>query len=245
MNRPDLAGLPPVAVPPGYEFRTYRPGDEAAWGAIMNTGIGSDWTVEQVREHVQVDGPIELVALGGDIRLAAGQLLRDKAAVLGKQSPTLLVQQIVAGQAAKAEIARYNDAWRRFLAGEWTPEMEHYLYPDREQALQLVPVSREIAARLDRYVAFLLDWQQRLKPATDMFAAHGIPGLKHAMDLMEKILAKCLENEIATDAVVASNLQQARKFWDMREHIPLAQADDGPNIKHDVSLPISAIPKFA
>lgn len=28
------------------------------------------------------------------------------------------------------------------------------------------------------------DWQGRLKPATDMFAAHGIPGLKHAMDLM-------------------------------------------------------------
>ncbi len=28
------------------------------------------------------------------------------------------------------------------------------------------------------------DWQSRLKPATDMFAAHGIPGLKHAMDLM-------------------------------------------------------------
>jgi FAD/FMN-containing dehydrogenase len=67
---------------------------------------------------------------------------------------------------------------------------------------------------------------------------------QHAKELMERILEKCLENEIATDAVVASNLQQARKFWDMREHIPLAQADDGPNIKHDVSLPISAIPKF-
>ena len=67
---------------------------------------------------------------------------------------------------------------------------------------------------------------------------------QHAKELMEKILEKCLGNEIATDAVVASNLQQARKFWDMREHIPLAQADDGPNIKHDVSLPISAIPKF-
>ena len=45
---------------------------------IMETHIHK--TVEQVREHVQVDGPIELVALGGDIRLAAGQLLRDKAA---------------------------------------------------------------------------------------------------------------------------------------------------------------------
>lgn len=28
------------------------------------------------------------------------------------------------------------------------------------------------------------DWQNRLKPATDMFATHGIPGLKHAMDVM-------------------------------------------------------------
>jgi mycothiol synthase len=52
MNRPDLDNLPPVAVPPGYAFRTYRDGDEAAWGAIMNTGIGSDWTVEKVKEQV-------------------------------------------------------------------------------------------------------------------------------------------------------------------------------------------------
>ena len=61
---------------------------------------------------------------------------------------------------------------------------------------------------------------------------------------MEKILEGALESGCASDAAIASNLSQARKFWDMREHIPLAQADDGPNIKHDVSLPISAIPQF-
>ncbi len=33
---------------------------------------------------------------------------------------------------------------------------------DRERALQIIPVSREIAARLDRYVALLIDWQQRM-----------------------------------------------------------------------------------
>ncbi len=67
---------------------------------------------------------------------------------------------------------------------------------------------------------------------------------EHAMQLMESILEGALESGCATDAAIASNLAQARKFWDMREHVPLAQADDGPNIKHDVSLPISAIPKF-
>ncbi len=34
-------------------------------------------TVEQIREHVVMDGPIELLALGGDMRFAASQLTRD------------------------------------------------------------------------------------------------------------------------------------------------------------------------
>ena len=67
---------------------------------------------------------------------------------------------------------------------------------------------------------------------------------EHARQLMETILEKALETGCATDAAIASSLSQAQKFWDMREHIPLAQADDGQNIKHDVSLPISAIPPF-
>ena len=67
---------------------------------------------------------------------------------------------------------------------------------------------------------------------------------EHAMQLMESILEGALESGCASDAVIASNIAQARKFWDMREHVPLAQADDGQNIKHDVSLPISAIPAF-
>jgi FAD/FMN-containing dehydrogenase len=67
---------------------------------------------------------------------------------------------------------------------------------------------------------------------------------EHATQLMESILEGALESGCATDAAIASSLSQARKFWDMREHVPLAQADDGPNIKHDVSLPTSAIPTF-
>ena len=37
---------------------------------------------------------------------------------------------------------------------------------------------------------------------------------------------------------------QARQLWQVRESIPLAQAAEGLNIKHDISLPISQIPAF-
>lgn len=50
MLRSHLRGLPPLRVPEGYVFRTYRPGDEAAWASIMNTGIGSGWTTDRCRE---------------------------------------------------------------------------------------------------------------------------------------------------------------------------------------------------
>jgi hypothetical protein len=47
---------------------------------------------------------------------------------------TWLGQQLVAGRFAIAEADRYNDAWSRFVAGDWTPDMLHYIYPDRERA---------------------------------------------------------------------------------------------------------------
>ena len=37
-------------------------------------------------------------------------------------------------------------------------------------------------------------------------------------------------------------LAQSRALWHLRESIPLAQAEEGPNIKHDIALPVSASP---
>ena len=47
-----------------------------------------------------------------------------------------------------------------------------------------------------------------------------------------------------TDAVVAENLTQAHQLWHIRESIPLAQAEEGLNIKHDISIAVSRIPQF-
>ncbi len=56
---------------------------------------------------------------------------------------------------------------------------------------------------------------------------------------------KPLSNKaIVSDAVVAESLAQANGLWHIRESIPLAQAEEGLNIKHDISIPVSRIPAF-
>jgi FAD/FMN-containing dehydrogenase len=66
----------------------------------------------------------------------------------------------------------------------------------------------------------------------------------HARTQFERLLEMALEEGYATDAVVAENLTQAHQLWHIRETIPLAQVEEGLNIKHDISIPISAIPRF-
>jgi FAD/FMN-containing dehydrogenase len=53
-----------------------------------------------------------------------------------------------------------------------------------------------------------------------------------------------MEAGLITDAAVAESIEQSRTMWHLRESIPLAQPEEGPNIKHDISLPVSSIPEF-
>jgi FAD/FMN-containing dehydrogenase len=66
----------------------------------------------------------------------------------------------------------------------------------------------------------------------------------HARAQFERLLEAALEQGLVSDAVVAESLAQARGLWHIRESIPLAQAQEGLNIKHDISIPVSRIPAF-
>jgi FAD/FMN-containing dehydrogenase len=66
----------------------------------------------------------------------------------------------------------------------------------------------------------------------------------HARGQFEALLEAAMEAGYVTDAVVAENLSQAKGLWHIRESITLAQADEGLNIKHDISIPVSRIPAF-
>ena len=66
----------------------------------------------------------------------------------------------------------------------------------------------------------------------------------HARAQFENLLEIAMEQGCVTDAVVAGSIAQAKALWHIRESIPLAQPLEGPNIKHDVSIPVSRIPEF-
>ena len=66
----------------------------------------------------------------------------------------------------------------------------------------------------------------------------------HAQSLFEALLETALERGLIDDAAVASSLEQSNAMWHLRESIPMAQAAEGANIKHDIALPVSAIARF-
>ena len=66
----------------------------------------------------------------------------------------------------------------------------------------------------------------------------------HARSQLERLLEEALEKGCVTDALVAESMAQARALWHIRESIPLAQAQEGLNIKHDISIAVSRIPDF-
>jgi len=66
----------------------------------------------------------------------------------------------------------------------------------------------------------------------------------HAAALLESAVGAALEAGMARDAVLASSTAQSLGLWKVRESISPAQAAAGKNIKHDISLPLSAIPAF-
>ena len=66
----------------------------------------------------------------------------------------------------------------------------------------------------------------------------------HAREQFERLLEAAFDQGCVSDAVVAENLSQAKSLWHIRESIPLAQAEEGLNIKHDISIAVSRIPEF-
>jgi FAD/FMN-containing dehydrogenase len=70
---------------------------------------------------------------------------------------------------------------------------------------------------------------------------------QHAARLAERLralLETASEKHLIEDAAIASSLEQRNDFWKLRELLPEAQTREGASIKHDISVPIAAIPAF-
>ena len=125
------------------------------------------------------------------------------------------------------------------------------------QALKLLTLSQSIAA------GSLTSFELLADIAVDFSVRHGIDvrnpmASRHpwyvlmelssshddARSALELILAQGLEDGILDDAVIAASLSHRQAFWKLRDEMSAAQKPEGGSIKHDISVPVAAVPDF-
>ncbi len=112
---------------------------------------------------------------------------------------------------------------------------------DRLTAFELIPrigidfVTRHIPGARDPLTK-AVDWYVLAE-----LSSAGEEDLRHRL---EAALAAALEEGLASDAAIAESGAQASALWALRENLSDVQKLEGGSIKHDISVPISAIPAF-
>ena len=124
-------------------------------------------------------------------------------------------------------------------------------------ALKLLSISQGEAA------GALTSFELLADIAVDFSVRHGID-IRHPLDArhpwyvlmelssprddarttLEAILARGFEEDIVDDAMIAANLGQRGALWKLRDEMSAAQKPEGGSIKHDISVPVAAVPDF-
>jgi FAD/FMN-containing dehydrogenase len=62
--------------------------------------------------------------------------------------------------------------------------------------------------------------------------------------LLEEALGAALARGLVLDAALVRSERERAALWKLRETIPEAQRHEGASLKHDISLPVAALPEF-
>ena len=118
----------------------------------------------------------------------------------------------------------------RAAVGDRVTAFELISRPSLELVFQHIPGTRDpLAAPSPWYVLLEL---------SDTVTGDTLAGL------LEVELAATIAEGRVTDGAIATSESQAQALWQLRENISEAQKRDGVSIKHDISVPVSAIPGF-
>ncbi|MFC7492647.1 MULTISPECIES: FAD-binding oxidoreductase [unclassified Nocardioides] len=129
--------------------------------------------------------------------------------------------------------------------------------PGVEAAVELLPLLREHGGGL------LTGWELLNRQAVDLVLVH-LPGARDPFgaphrwyglvelagtssevdDRLAAALEAAAERDLLIDAVVAGSPAQRAALWALREGVSEAQRSAGASVKHDVTLPIAALPRF-
>ena len=216
-------------------------------GGNLSTNAGGTAAVAYgiARSHV----------LGIEVVLADGRLL-DNLNKLKKDNTGYDLKNLFVG--AEGTLGVITAAVLRLVPRPNAVETAFVGLPSAQAALSLFGIANENAAggvtsfelmtRLGlemvfRHAAGCRDPLQKAYPWYVLIelSSQGKAGLR---DVLEEILAEGLKRGLILDAAIADSLEQSKAFWRLREMFGEVQRHEGGSIKHDVSVPVAAVPNF-
>src|SRR5262245_50133909 len=223
-------------------------------GAEGSCTIGGNLSTNAGGTAALAFGVAREMALGLEVVLADGRILNGLSK-LKKDNTGYDLRNLFIG--AEGTLGIITAATLKLLPKPRAVETAYVGLASPAQALKLLSISQNEAANSLTSFELLADI------AVDFSLRHGIDvrdplTSKHpwyvlmelsssrddARAALESILAKGMEDGIVDDAVIAANLSQRAGFWKLRDEMSAAQKPEGGSIKHDISVPVAAVPDF-
>jgi FAD/FMN-containing dehydrogenase len=210
--------------------------------------IGGNIATNAGGNHVIRYGMMRALVLGLEVVLADGRILPMMKA-LPKDNSGYDLKQIFIG--SEGTLGVITAATLRLFARPAEIAVAFAALPSPEAALDLLgymqarlPLSAfELvpAIALDLVMKHIPGARAPLAENTPWYVLIEVAGNAGVRNELETALA---EQNFASDATVAHSEAQAQELWRIRESISEAQKKEGASIKHDISVPVAAIPAF-
>jgi D-lactate dehydrogenase (cytochrome) len=223
-------------------------------GAEGSCTIGGNLSTNAGGTAALAYGVAREMALGLEVVLADGRILNDLSK-LKKDNTGYDLRNLFIG--AEGTLGIITAATLKLFPKPRAVETAFVGLKSPADALKLLEISRDEAA------GSLTSFELLADIAVDFSVRHGID-VRHPLSgkhpwyvlmelsssrddaraALEAILARGMEDGIVDDAVIAANLSQRSGFWKLRDEMSAAQKPEGGSIKHDVSVPVAAVPDF-
>jgi D-lactate dehydrogenase (cytochrome) len=223
-------------------------------GAEGSCTIGGNLSTNASGTTALAYGVAREMALGLEVVLADGRILNGLSK-LKKDNTGYDLRNLVIG--AEGTLGIITTATLKLFPKPRAVETAFVGLKSPADALKLLSISQNEAA------GTLTSFELLSDIAVDFSVRHGIDirdplASKHPwyvlMELsssrddpratLESILSKGLDQAIVDDAAIATNLSHRSAFWKLRDEMSAAQKPEGGSIKHDISVPVVAVPDF-
>jgi D-lactate dehydrogenase (cytochrome) len=223
-------------------------------GAEGSCTIGGNLSTNAGGTAALAYGVAREMALGLEVVLADGRVL-NTLTKLKKDNTGYNLHNLFIG--AEGTLGIITAATLKLFAKPRAVETAFVGLKSPADALKLLAISRAEAA------GSLTSFELLADIAVDFSVRHGIDvraplAAKHpwyvlmelsssrdeARGTLEAILERGMEDGIVDDAVIAASLAQRQAFWKLRDEMSAAQKPEGGSIKHDISVPVAAVPDF-